>query len=141
MAIKTSYDAEELRVWRARENLTAKEAADLLGVSRGTLWAWEAGRYPRDLMERMEKAKAIHAARQGVGAPARAISPDAKANLKAAKRFRLEEWAKRAALMDVDPKGRATYSLANDYRETHDEALARIDRETIAKFGITGKED
>jgi DNA-binding XRE family transcriptional regulator len=52
----TSY---HLRVWRACEQLTQAQAAKVLGVSRQTVIAWEAGKYPEDLRSRMQAASDV----------------------------------------------------------------------------------
>lgn len=56
----------ELSQWLIEHNLSNKEGASRLGVSEKTIYNWLAGRYPRDLKERMDKADAGHAPTKGL---------------------------------------------------------------------------
>ena len=113
---------KDLRLWRAEHKLQVQEAAALLGVSRETVHRWEAGRYPRDLLERMAKGEAARLAQDGHALP------DSKGNKRAAAKWR------GAVISD--------YTRASDVRnpsrtkETPAEHKERRFLEGMAKFGL-----
>ena len=50
------YDDATLRMWRAKERLTLKEAGKLFGVTRQTVALWERGPVPQDVDQRLADA-------------------------------------------------------------------------------------
>ena len=50
------YDDATLRMWRAKERLTLKEAGKLFGVTRQTVATWEKGPVPHDFDTRLANA-------------------------------------------------------------------------------------
>ena len=52
------YDDATLRMWRAKERLTLKEAGKLFGVTRQTVAQWEKGPVPHDFDARLADAAA-----------------------------------------------------------------------------------
>jgi transcriptional regulator with XRE-family HTH domain len=58
----------DLRQWRALHRMTQAQAARLFGVSQPSYGAWEAGKWPRDLTERMAEAEALRCAATGLAA-------------------------------------------------------------------------
>lgn len=141
---KVIIDAKDFRLWRAGHNITSAEAAELLGVSRRTVWTWEAGRSltPRDLAERLAKADAILAARAASGqlpSKARVASQRQKQAVKA---YWVESAeARKEAFKAAKRKWleRGCTGLSSDGVETREEYMARVNRELIDLFGSTGE--
>lgn len=50
-----AMDHMDLKIWRVKRGLTQAQAAKLLGCSQPCLSGWERGRYPRDLLNRVEQ--------------------------------------------------------------------------------------
>ena len=142
---KVIIDAKDFRLWRAGHNITSAEAAELLGVSRRTVWAWEAGRSltPRDLAERLAKADAILVTRAASGqlpSKARAASQRQKQAIKAywvASAKAREEAIKAARRKWLE---RGCTGQSRDDAETREEYMARVNRELIDLFGTTGED-
>ena len=57
------WDSSDLRAWRGRRGLRMSKAAELFGVSRGTLYVWENKVPPVDISRRAAKIDAALAPR------------------------------------------------------------------------------
>jgi DNA-binding XRE family transcriptional regulator len=149
---KTLVDAKDFRLWRAGHNITSAEAAELLGVSRRTVWTWEAGRIltPRDMAERLANADVILAARSAAGqVPSKTRAMSQRALTAKIKAYRTEAYAKRLADFAAAHKAwDAAWAAAGfpdsmlkdqPIQETPADGIARVNRELMDLFGTTGE--